>query len=162
MPTFDLLISAELENVKELRMPEAFAFRVIFECDGCATRSDKPQVFSRSDSAEVPGGRGEANLVAKCKGCGRQYNVEIVSSVAEAVYTADSSGKFARVASIECRGGITPVALEPGDGWTLVGNSGHAWSDQDLTEDWSEYDEDSAESLTLLTFQAKFEASKKR
>jgi hypothetical protein len=116
-------------------------------------------VFGWHDKVDVPGGRGTARLLAKCKGCGRQFNVDICTLPSDFVYK--SSGEWARVATIECRGGATPMKFEFGDGFSVSGPK-TAWHDQDLSDDWAEFDEEAGESVSVMDCEARFEASSRK
>lgn len=158
MPLFDLLLKATLENVLSIRVSETFNFRVKFSCDGCGDVSEKAQPFSWVDSVDVPGGKGSAKFLAKCKGCGRQYNVDITSTVGDFVYAAEHSGSWQRVATLECRGGVFPSSFEISDGYSIVGPT-ETWDDQDLGDDWAEFDEEGDASVSVLLVEARFEAT---
>jgi hypothetical protein len=159
MPLYNLLFQATLENVESITVGEGFSLRVKFECDGCRSQSEKPLVFGWDDQVEVPGGKGTARLLAKCKECNRQFNVDIISMPSAFRYTR--SGEWTLVATLECRGGATPVAFEVGDGYSVAGPKA-VWRDQDLSEDWAEFDEDAGESVSVLSPAAKFEPCAKR
>ena len=156
MPVFDLLLKATLESIHTITVDEDFCFRVKFACDGCGDVSEKAQVFSWTDSVEVPGGKGSAKFLAKCKGCSRPYNVDIASTAADFVYTAEHSGAWRRVASVECRGGVNPVAFEIGDGYKVTGPKAE-WCNQDLGDDWAEFDEEADTSVSILSVESRFE-----
>lgn len=139
-------------------------FRIRFQC-GCGFMFDKASVFSWSDSADIPGGTGSANLVQKCKECGKTGSCEITSKAGDFKVTAEDDGKAVKVASFDCRG-LEPKELVVSDGYTVTAGTA-SWRDQDLSEaagkhsaGWSEYDEETDVSFTVSEVSASFELDK--
>lgn len=161
MPFYDLLIQATLESIASISVDDGFNFRVKFQCESCRDTSEKSLVFGWHDEVEVPGGKGIARVLAKCKGCNRQYNVDIISKKSDFNYTLAQSGEWGHVATLECRGGAAPVSFEAGDGFFISGSK-TAWHNQDLSEDWADYDEKADESVSILAFTSKFQVSAKK
>lgn len=158
MPIFDLLLSCEASSVESIAIDESlFAFRVRFKCDSCAALSQHPLEFSFTDAVDVPGGRGVANLVASCKECTSKFNVVSLTKPADFVYAPPAKeSDFVRVATIEVRGGATPCDFQPGNGFIVKGPS-QTFRDVDLSDEWSEFDEDADVACTILAIRFKFE-----
>ncbi|KAH7044865.1 hypothetical protein BKA57DRAFT_396972, partial [Linnemannia elongata] len=117
-----LQIKAELENITEL-IP-----------------ADADHTWHFKDKAEMGSGRGEANLVMKCKFCKCESSADIVSK--PVAYEIENNDKYATIVTVECRG-LELVGFEPREGWKAKGaESGTPFEDIDLTDgDWADYDE---------------------
>lgn len=78
------------------------------------------------------------------------------------VYTADDSGKFKVIVSLDCRG-VEPVAFSPRAGWIVKStNNGQVFEDVDLSEDdWVEYDNKNKVSIGIYEFESNFIKLKK-
>src|SRR5437868_6407542 len=63
-----LEMKATLENVAEVKpSSDSFGWNVKFRCTSCGEMGDKFNRLEVSDKTAIPGSRGEANLVIKCK-----------------------------------------------------------------------------------------------
>jgi len=73
-------------------------------------------------------------------------------------FSAEDGENFVTIAAFECRG-VTPIAFEPRNEWTCQGTSddGTEFEDIDLSEDWSDYDDKAEQSVSILSFESKFE-----
>lgn len=142
MPTFTLIARAKLDGVASLAADETFKLRVQLQCTRCLEAAPKVSVFGFDDKEEVPGSRGEANLVQSCKNCKETMTVVIVSKPSELKLTAQDAADGAPIAVLECRQ-CEPLAWQPGDGWTATGPSGQAWGPLDFNKEpeFTEYDE---------------------
>ena len=146
MPHYSLNVTAELEGASSVAPTGstssggAFQWRIKFACGSCREVSTVFSVFSPEDSVPLPNGRGEANLVQKCKFCNEAWSVD-VTPIKNAALTADVSTAV-KLAEFEVRGCV-PVSWNAGDGWTVRGTSDEAIFEAiDFTEgDVSEYDE---------------------
>lgn len=78
------------------------------------------------------------------------------------VYTADDSGKFKAIVSLDCRG-VEPIAFSPRAGWIVKStNNGQVFEDVDLSEDdWVEYDNKNKVSIGIYEFESNFIKLKK-
>lgn len=104
--------------------------------------------FGWTNSEEIPGSRGNAHLVQKCKTCSNVFTVEILSKPAQLSLSADDAERGAPVATFDCRT-CEPAGYEAGDGWAVVGPSGAVFSDVTLDEDFCDYDEKAEASITV-------------
>ena len=68
--------------------------------------------------AKCQGGRGEANLVSKCKLCSRENSIDIIAD-SVASYDADNSDSWKTVVVMDCRG-MEPVEFSPRNGYVAV------------------------------------------
>ena len=148
MPHYSLNVTAELEGASSVTPTGSassggtFQWRVKFACGSCREVSSVFSVFSTEDIVPLPNGRGEANLVQKCKFCNEAWSVDVIPTK-NAALTTDASSAV-KLADFEVRGCV-PVGWSAGDGWTVRGTSDEAIFEAiDFTEgDVSEYDEGS-------------------
>lgn len=78
------------------------------------------------------------------------------------IYTADDSGKFKAIVSLDCRG-VEPIAFSPRIGWIVKSaNNGQVFEGVDLSEDdWVEYDNKNKVSIGIYDFESNFIKLKK-
>ncbi|KAF9337616.1 hypothetical protein BG006_003789 [Podila minutissima] len=156
MPVLALQIKAELENITDLIPADAdhtWHFKV--QCTGCREVDQNWITMNAIDKAELSSGRGEANLVMKCKFCKRESSADFASK--PVAYEIENNDKFATIVTIECRG-LEPVNFEPRMGWKAKGaESGTVFDDVDLSEgEWVEYDDKSELPVGISNIEAKF------
>lgn len=120
-----------------------------------------------------------ANLLYKCKFCGRESTVDIVEGWEKNTYDEEDSGSMKRIVvrtlsvifqcfylifslfnnvqAFECRG-LVPEEYEPRAGWTCKSSkSEHVFMEMELGDDWADYDENADESVAIYSFQSEFE-----
>jgi hypothetical protein len=101
-----LLLSAELTGVTDLRPkdteqdPYFYTFKV--QCTSCREVHPNWVSFNRFEQHEIPGSRGEANFVWKCKLCQKTHSASIVNG--PHAYAGDEKRKGTKVIEIDCRG----------------------------------------------------------
>lgn len=174
MPFYDLVVSAEMENLYRLRPLEEANHRWFFKmkCNSCGEIGSEFNYVDPTNVDDVPGGRGSANLVRKCKACGESGNATVVAGGSLVAGNPRSV-----MVTLECRG------LEPAE-WSLQGEG--VWivttskpTDEDepnaaLEEgdpveeavtieegEWCGYDEATERSLMLSQLTHSFERSKR-
>ncbi|XP_076043121.1 CXXC motif containing zinc binding protein [Oratosquilla oratoria] len=142
MPTCKILISAQLDNVTNLQTPgDDYQYSIKTKCNGCHEVSEKWQVVSGDEETDLPGSRGKANFVTKCKMCKKVNNLDVCLSTKK-MYTADDTPGFSEIITFECRG-LSVVDFRFGDGWKCIGvDSGVEFANLDLSQEWYEYDEE--------------------
>ncbi|KAI8325123.1 DUF866-domain-containing protein [Martensiomyces pterosporus] len=135
-----LQFQAELLNVTGLRpADEDYSWNFKVRCNSCNEVTDNFITISAEDNSKMSGSRGEANFVMRCKFCKRESSASIETSPKP--YTADDSGSFVSILTLECRG-LEPVEFEPRDGWVAEGTESQTPFDIDLSEgEWYDYDE---------------------
>ena len=166
MVKIGLQFKAFLEFVTEI-LPEGEDFRWYFKfkCSNCSEIPEHHQYIARSESQALKGGRGEANLVMKCKLCGRDNSIDILEDSIKS-YDAADSNQFKTIVVFDCRG-VEPVEFSPRNGWNVKGykenddgegaTTGTLFEDVDLTEkEWADYDEKSDESTCISEMEFKF------
>lgn len=101
MPKYMLEISAELDGVGSIAVPEDYAWHIVLGCGNCGEKTEKPVVVRSSDRVE--GIRGATvNLKISCKLCSRVNDVKILEG--KGVYTSDNAPDWAGILKLECRG----------------------------------------------------------
>ncbi|KAL1994780.1 hypothetical protein VTN49DRAFT_967 [Thermomyces lanuginosus] len=147
-----LVLSAELQGVTDLRPkdtaedPYYYTFKV--QCSSCRETHPNWVSFTRFDSREIPGSRGEANFVWKCKLCGRTHTANITAG--PHTYVADNDDKVQKIIELECRG-LEFTEFKPEGEWEAKGvESNTAFTSIDLTEgEWYDYDEKAGEEVSI-------------
>ncbi|KAF2353121.1 Protein of unknown function DUF866 eukaryotic [Trinorchestia longiramus] len=141
MPVFKVLMKCQLENLTNIRVPsQDFDYNLKVQCTSCNEVSDKWQVVSSSESHQLPGSRGEAHYVAKCKLCSKVNSLNVLVN-AQGSYTAEDVPRFKAIASFECRG-LTVQSFRFGDGWSCDSTeSKKTFTDVCLDEDFCDYDD---------------------
>eukprot|EP00276_Gloeochaete_wittrockiana_P018398 CAMPEP_0184357322 /NCGR_PEP_ID=MMETSP1089-20130417/108205_1 /TAXON_ID=38269 ORGANISM="Gloeochaete wittrockiana, Strain SAG46.84" /NCGR_SAMPLE_ID=MMETSP1089 /ASSEMBLY_ACC=CAM_ASM_000445 /LENGTH=100 /DNA_ID=CAMNT_0026695037 /DNA_START=55 /DNA_END=353 /DNA_ORIENTATION=- len=100
MPTFKLLLSADLENVEKLYVTDDVRYFVKFECNNCHEQTDWVYV---SPEEEVEVTRSTVNFQLKCKMCGRAHTADILKG-SQKEYLSQHSGSPHPLVSLDCRG----------------------------------------------------------
>ncbi|KJE97752.1 hypothetical protein CAOG_07855 [Capsaspora owczarzaki ATCC 30864] len=161
MPKYNLQVKAELARVEQFQPASAaeYEFHLLLACAHCKESTGKHVNFSLQDEADIPGGRGVANFVAKCKLCSRDFSIEIIKG-SIVPYKSSSNNGFATIASFECRG-VELTGFEPASGWTVVAEeTGTTFTDVDLSEEFAEYDEKASEPVGISSLESRFVVSK--
>ncbi|KAG6469470.1 CXXC motif containing zinc binding protein-like [Zingiber officinale] len=166
MVFYALCVTAELENLTDLQPlggcsdPEyAYYFKV--KCENCGETSQKEACVTLSDSFQLPTGRGTANLVQKCKLCGRDGTIQMLPGHGEPLTLQQSqSGSEAMLMVFDCRG-FEPIDFSFGNGWKAESTSG-ARFEMDLSEgEFVEYDEKGECPVGISNLRASFKVVKK-
>ena len=125
MGVLNLEIKALLENVTNLQAGSSdYRYHMKVQCGKCGEMLNKSFVYvCADDEVDVPGGKGGANFVCKCKLCNSSGSISIVPK-SQLTYTADDGDTWKKFVSFESRG-ITPVefSLNGGTGLTCTGVS---------------------------------------
>ncbi|KAL9244140.1 hypothetical protein vseg_017946 [Gypsophila vaccaria] len=170
MVNYKLMITAEMENVATLQPMNGLDdphFTVYFKlrCELCGEVSEKDSCVSKDVEVTVPKSTHVANLVQKCKFCGREGNIKLVpvrrpwERDLTPLTAADCKAeKYKPLIGFECCG------LEPfgtyflGPQWKVQARSGTIFEDVDLTSgEWAEYDEKKNVPVTITNLKAKLE-----
>lgn len=142
MPTFAVLLKAELEGIEQITPVEGRSWMLKFNCTKCNTVTPNFVEVDPTETAEVGGGT--SNLAFKCKEC---------KSVISATVVPRTEGGFGakpgKVVEIDIRGG-EPVDLLLDDGWNAVGEGETATAFTGVTlDDFCDYDEPAETSVTI-------------
>ncbi|XP_068648738.1 uncharacterized protein [Aristolochia californica] len=147
MVNFLLQIAADLENIASLQPHDGcddanITYYFKLKCNNCGEVSEKETCISLSDTVPLPNGRGTANLVRKCKFCGREGTLLMIPGKGRPLTdTLSDQGQFAPLMLFECRG-LEPIDYFFGDGWKVESVHETTFTDIDLSPgDYVEYDE---------------------
>ncbi|KRX14254.1 UPF0587 protein F46B6.12 [Trichinella nelsoni] len=112
-----------LTNTVETLEPnnDNFAWQITVKCQ-CGEVSTNWHSIYKEEKFDIPGSRGEANFVKKCKVCGKVGSIDIIDGSISA-YDAELGKAWQKVVMFECRG-VKPVDFEPGGGWIVTAMSG--------------------------------------
>ncbi|KAL5332398.1 hypothetical protein BJX70DRAFT_404651 [Aspergillus crustosus] len=149
-----LILSAELTGVTDLRPqdteeePYFYTFRV--QCTSCRETHPNWVSFNRFETHEIPGSRGEANFVWKCRLCQRTHSASILSAPSAYVFGEDEKRKGRKVIDLECRG-LEFTEFKPDGDWEAKGvDSSTAFTGIDLSEgEWYDYDEKAGDEVAV-------------
>ncbi|CAJ0589301.1 unnamed protein product [Cylicocyclus nassatus] len=160
MPILSLDLKCNMVGVTKFTPsdPETHRWFLKFRCMNCGESPDHWQYLVINEVLEVPGSRGEAHLVEKCKLCNRVNTVAIVPDSVGSYDAAEHNEEWQSMLQFDCRG------LEPYDfelrknGWTAVGiESGTVFDDIDLSEKaWADYDEKAGEATEISDIEIRF------
>ncbi|CAL4137476.1 unnamed protein product, partial [Meganyctiphanes norvegica] len=155
MPVFKIQMSAQLENITNITAPgDDFQYVIKIRCNSCNEVCDKWLYISADESAEIPGSRGNANMVYKCKLCKKTHTLDVLLQHRKP-YTIDDVPNFKEIIAFECRG-ISVVEFKFADGWSCEGSeSGTKFEDLCLDEDWCDYDEESNQPVGISELESK-------
>jgi len=155
MVKINLKMKAHLEAIEKISSNDPdFQWFLKLKCTNCGEISDKWHDICLSETVSQKGGRGETNFACKCKMCGRENTLDILSDSLKP-YTKNDDEKFKAIVTFDCRG-IEPVEFSPRAGWVVEAeDSGSIFKNVDLSDDWVEYDERANRSVTIdeLTFE---------
>ena len=76
MGKLDLQIKAQLENLRAIKQSEDADWHFKVKCINCQEVNENVIYFNLVDKLEIPGSRGTATYIAKCKNCERMGNIE--------------------------------------------------------------------------------------
>ncbi len=155
MPLFAVKIKAELENIESIAPTPARRWGLKFLCTSCQTPTENFIYVDENETAEDQGGK--ANAFFSCKFCKKTMS----ASIDPKSYMAYTGGhKTMPVVVVEVRNG-EPVALDVENAWIATATeSGAAFAQCDLTQDWCEYDEGSGQSVSIMAVLVEFERRK--
>ncbi len=160
MPLFYLELEAgQLENVAKLQTAGVKRWEFSVRCGHCNADAPKHVQCEAGVMTAIPGSRGEAHVVMKCKQCERTSSIELVETARKGVKLAELSAveAWTRVAAFECRG-LEPLELELGRcGPFAVTTSGGQEMEARFDEgDWCDYSEQDDASVGVYQLRARF------
>ena len=137
------------------------------KCTNCNETHENVIYFNLVEKQDMPGSRGQASFIQKCRVCERTGSIEYVGR--HAPYEDQNEG-WQTIAVFECRGWEF-VEFLPERCFSAKSNVSEAMFGEqsqdgepiDMTteRDWCGYDEDAEESVGIYDFQSRFIASKK-
>ncbi|GAA5903398.1 hypothetical protein JCM6882_006537 [Rhodosporidiobolus microsporus] len=158
-----LQIKATLENVTDLKpLGEDFDWQIKAQCTSCREEHPSWMGVDATETREISGSRGEANLVWRCQMCKREHTISFDDSFKrdKAAYTLENSEeqKFASLAVLECRG-CEVTQFDPKGVWTCKGSESNTVFDEveiSLDEpEWNDYDEKSSAPVSVMEVETK-------
>ncbi|KAH8696573.1 DUF866 domain protein [Talaromyces proteolyticus] len=149
-----LVLTADLQGVTELRPkdteedPYYYTFKVL--CSSCREEHPNWVSFTRYEKHDIPGSRGEANFVWKCKLCGKTHSASISAGPNAYEATENNRSKGQKVVEFDCRG-LEFTQFKPDGEWEAKGaETSTAFTGIDLTEgEWYDYDEKASEEVSI-------------
>ncbi|KAK6052658.1 hypothetical protein COOONC_09837, partial [Cooperia oncophora] len=164
-PVLSLELKCNMTGVTDFTPsdPENHRWFLKFRCMNCGESRDYWQYVVINEVLEVPGSRGEANLVEKCKLCNRVNTVAIIQDSIGKYDAADHNEEWQSMIQLDCRG-LEPIDFDPRMGWTAVGTeSGTVFDDIDLSEKaWADYDEKAGEATEISDIEVRFVHAKQK
>eukprot|EP01104_Vermistella_antarctica_P021497 TRINITY_DN974_c0_g1_i1.p1 TRINITY_DN974_c0_g1~~TRINITY_DN974_c0_g1_i1.p1 ORF type:complete len:155 (-),score=39.57 TRINITY_DN974_c0_g1_i1:162-626(-) len=148
---FALELKASLDNVESLATVEDMQWFMKVKCSNCGEEHANVVYVTAGESTST--GRGEANLVIKCKMCRRENSVDILTPSIQKYTISD---QWQKVVTFDCRG-IEPTAYLARDGFVAVATSGTKFDEVDFTDDdFADYDEKSGEAVSVMDIKGRF------
>ncbi|CEP03842.1 hypothetical protein PBRA_003449 [Plasmodiophora brassicae] len=152
----DLQVRMELDGIRAVLFDRRAGWAFAARCANCGEAFPQNIHLDPSESVPVPGSRGDAHVVIKCKMCERTGNVKILSSADTVEYADDSAGQFVSIGTFEGRG-VDLVSWTPdADAVSASGLSSTAFDSISLDDDWFDYDEKQACPVSITEFQQRF------
>ena len=142
MGKFAIQLKATLENCTNLIVSGAdYYWNFKLRCTACGESTDKWHTVNPLDVFPMAGGKGKANMIIKCKMCGRSNSVNMCMELLSG-YTSADSEQFKTIVVVEGRG-VEPYAFLPKGEFICEGtNSGTAFNEISLDGgDWADFDE---------------------
>ncbi|PSR91759.1 UPF0587 protein like [Actinidia chinensis var. chinensis] len=167
MVNYALMITAELDNLTNLE-PQGgcddpnFTYYIKLKCGCCGEVTKKETCLSLNETVPLPASRGTANLVQKCKFCGRDGNITMITGRGRPLTQEISqAGKYAPLMVFDCRG-FEPVEFSFGSGWKVESIEGTKFDGVDLSEgEFAEYDENGECPVMISNLRAVFKVAGK-
>ncbi|KAJ3414797.1 hypothetical protein HDV05_006044 [Chytridiales sp. JEL 0842] len=102
MPKFTLHLQADLQNLSNLQPTSgaSHTWTIQAKCSSCKETMENWVTFTADEDVEIPGSRGTANLVVKCKFCGSTGNLSVLKDSMHAYTEGTKKG----LVTVECRG----------------------------------------------------------
>ncbi|VDO31863.1 unnamed protein product [Onchocerca flexuosa] len=125
----------------------------------CTNCGEEPEHW-QYEKFNMPGSRGTANILEKCKLCSRVNSLEIVKDSFRSYKNNDDYDELIR---FDCRG-LEPTDFDPKSGWRAIGTeSATVFENIDLTEkEWVDYDEEAAQPTEINEIQCRFVLCRKQ
>lgn len=172
-----LAIDASMsENIKKIDLEdtEQNAAQYTFDlvCTHCREKHDSSVVINRFEKSEIPGSRGEASFVMRCKFCGSTCSITILSfeqylynpveadpAVVQKIKDLRKKNGIKNVPaesclllSLDCRGCEVTQFYPENLTFNVELSSGKTMSFQLEDGEWFDYDDDASEEVTVTDF----------
>ncbi|GAA5971414.1 hypothetical protein JCM11641_008344 [Rhodosporidiobolus odoratus] len=158
MVRLSLQLKATLEGVTDLKpLGEDFEYAIKASCTSCREEHPNVMTVQATETVEIPGSRGEANLVWRCQMCKREHTINFDSSFkrekAALSFEDSEEQRWVSIAVLECRG-CEITAFDPRGVWTCTGaESGTVFDEVEISADepeWTDYDEKAGAGVSVM------------
>ncbi|KYQ92919.1 DUF866 family protein [Tieghemostelium lacteum] len=151
-------IKAELEEISNIYPQLDKTWFVTLTCSNCGEVT--PNMVSIDPCTQIEIVKATVNFAMKCKLCRRENSVSIETADKQIKDRTIESEQWVQMATFDLRG-FEIKDVEFGENWSIVIPSGKTYSDVDLsTGEWSEYDEGSSTSISILNMEYKVDKLK--
>ncbi|CAG9531476.1 unnamed protein product [Cercopithifilaria johnstoni] len=156
-PIISLQLKANMVNVTALEPMNdwtEFRWHLKLKCTNCGEEPKHWQYVIAKEKFNIPGSRGAANILGKCKLCSRINSLEIVKDSFQPYKNNNDYGELIR---FDCRG-LEPTDFDPRSGWRAIGTESETvFENIDLTEkEWVDYDEKAAQPTEINEMHYRF------
>ena len=159
MVKLDLQVRARLENLSEISLQPDDDWFFKTKCANCHEEHPNNIHFKLVDLLELPGSKGLATYIQKCKFCERTGNIEYQKDTWRP-YTSEAE-EWQTIATFDCRG-VEFAEFYQGNQWCAqASKSDSQWGSRlgrDPIEfdgsDWAGYDEEADDSVGIYEFKA--------
>ncbi|QEU59239.1 hypothetical protein KDRO_B05050 [Kluyveromyces lactis] len=165
------------ENIRRIfpkdteQSPAEYTFKLV--CTSCREEHDSPIRINRFESHEMPGSKGNASFVMKCKFCGNECSINLTRTK-EDLYNLDEESNFELIEQskkdrkkvglrsvpvekavwleLDCRG-CEVIKFEPADTIfvaELVSKKEMEFQFEDDENEWYDYDDDAGEEVSVV------------
>lgn len=148
--TYALILKAELDGAASVKPAKDTSF-----CIDVASGSEerKDVIVDPTETIEVEGSRGTCHLQIKLPGMKQPASITVVETG-----VVSESGTFCVVAKLECRGvEVTGWKPHPDTVWVVEAESGKEFGDVDLSEEFTDFDEEAGAPVSVLDVECKVE-----
>lgn len=167
MVYYMLFFTAELENLTDLQPHGGcddpnYTYYFKVKCENCGEISQKETCVTMSESVPLPNGRGTANLVQKCKLCGREGSIQMIPGHGQPLTLELSQHEWdTKLMVFDCRG-FEPVDFSFADGWKAESPSGTRFEVDLSGGEFADYDEKGECPVGVINLRALFRVVKKQ
>ncbi|OQR78943.1 hypothetical protein BIW11_06073 [Tropilaelaps mercedesae] len=154
MVKIGLEFCANLENLVSISpADDSYVWYLKLKCGCCGEITDNWISLELHEKQSLRDGRGDANIVIKCKFCLRVNTMDILPDTRNPYSNSD---EFQLIVVFDCRG-IEPVDFDPREGWVAKTEDGRTFTEVDLTEkEWVDYDDKRRQTVGVYEVKSKF------
>ncbi|GJM94137.1 hypothetical protein PR202_ga10754 [Eleusine coracana subsp. coracana] len=166
MVFYALHVGAELDGLTNLQPRHGcddpnFPYYLKLKCENCGEVTAKDTYVTLSETVDVPKGRSTANLVQKCKLCGRDGTITMIPGQGTPLTIEQSQkGEKACLMVFDCRG-YEPVEFSFADGWMAESLEGTPFNIDCSEGEFADYDEKGECPVGLGKLESAFKVVKK-
>ncbi|CAD6193652.1 unnamed protein product [Caenorhabditis auriculariae] len=163
MPFFALEFKMTMSGLKTLKLedPSNIQWELKLKCSSCGDVPDRWRYVVANESEPIPGSRGEANYIEKCKGCGHLNTLSILEDCFKP-YVEDKNESWQPVMIMDSRG-FEPVGFGQASNWIADTNDSSSTFNEisfSSSEDWADYDSQTNEPVSIENFESRFQVVK--